>query len=159
MNGGATAQGMWLLLAEVVDPDFDLLRVTSHFLDASGDTRDPLLSTDEVNGYDDPWARKAVRMRVRAVADRDYVFEVSAEDLAGNRVTNSYPFRIEAALEGPDPAAPGPGPQRPSSLRRGLLLAAGAGLLLCAWLLTRRHRHPHRLGRGRGKRPTFTTPR
>ncbi|MDP2871051.1 MAG: hypothetical protein Q8P31_00685 [Bacillota bacterium] len=129
MNGGATAQGMWLLLAEVVDPDFDLLRATSHFLDASGDTRDPLLS------------------------------EVSAEDLAGNRVTNSYPFRIEAALEGPDPAAPGPGPQRPSSLRRGLLLAAGAGLLLCAWLLTRRHRHPHRLGRGRGERPTFTTPR
>jgi hypothetical protein len=118
-----------VLEAEVIDRDSDLVRVEFRLVSTSSPDGRPIVATEDLNQWANPWARSSFRRTVNLDLARDYRFEVTAEDTAGHTVTQPLVFRTTTGQEtGPEPKGSG------MPLFAAGAVAAAAGLLVSVWL-------------------------
>jgi hypothetical protein len=129
--------GQWVLEAEVIDRDSDLVRAEFRLVSAGSPDGRPIVASEDLNEWANPWARRSFRRIVDLALDRDYRFEVTAEDTAGHTVTQPLVF---GTTTGPRTRSEPKGPGMP--LFAAGTVAAAAGLPVAAWLwsLIRRRR-------------------
>jgi hypothetical protein len=137
--------GQWVLRAQVTDENSDLVFVAWRLFTAKSSGADTVFSLEKRMEWrwQSPWSREALRKTANLDPDEDYVFEVSAEDTAGNSVTQPLPFFTTVHVGTGADTGTGPGP----GARRGLhplltagAVAAAAGLLAGTWLWSHRRR-------------------